>query len=652
MASNKDSHPNFTEQVINIPFRQPLAMDNEVSVKSLSDMVDPTGIEGTLVIPKQYTARQLSQDPTLVRPQRRVVIVAHGQSGHRNYIYQKLLSHSLATKNGLHVFRFDFRNCGNSQNVDTSNGLNTDAENTDLTVVANYLKIELGLLPAALVGHSRGSNACMMWTLGQQLKGSEGIFIPSLINCSGRFRTELIFQWYKENEPDLDFYSTRYIPVKARRFVDRKDTAGKPIEVVPYISRHEPISIASYDMDQIKYLRKDTQVLTIHGDKDDIINVKDAYLFDKALKGHHDLKIIKNSNHNYVSSDRSVIGGGGFEKNARSLVPELVEIITKYLSVDEENKRFQKQAEVIASTHVKTSEGNYIQLPRWQKQIKNVINFRDFGGYPVAEKKGIKRLWVKPGILYRCGKLDFADDNDKQAIADLGIKQVFDLRSNTELYPNKMGNSTGLFEGLPGSGIKTTHTPLFSEKEYNPEALARRFAAYAGNGFDKTYTEILTAGGLSGSFKLIFEWIRDHPGVPFLIHCSAGKDRTGILAMLILLLLSVEKDTIAHEYQLTTLGYASERNRILEAAKTGFFEERSEKQFQGMTVGGWANLLSSRYETMIETLALLENKFGGVYHYLENVVGLSHQDLMQIKTSLLYEGDRVEVQRTFYPSKI
>lgn len=648
-ASSSSSSSSFTEKVINIPFRHPLAFDNEVNVQGPNDVLPPTGIEGTLVIPAQYTSRQLADDPTLVRPQPRVVVIAHGQSGHRNYIYQKVLAHNLAAKNGLYTFRFDFRNCGNSQNVDSHNGLTTFAEHADLTVVFDYLVNKLGLLPAGIVGHSRGSQACMIWALEQQYLPN-GFFIPSIVNCSGRFRTELVFKWYAKSMPDRDLTTGEPFKMSARRFHNYKDKDGKPIEVEPYSASHEPFTIAGYEMTRLQYLRKDSHMLTLHGDNDDIIPVEDSYMFEELLKDQHTLRILHGANHNYVLSDRSTLGGGEAEK--KTVVPELVDIITKYLSIEEENKRFRKSAEVIGSTHVKDANGNWTQRPRWQKQIKGVINFRDFGGYPVQEKKGMKRLWIKPGILYRCGKLDGASDADKQAIADLGIKQVYDMRSGSELHPADTNNETGLFEGLPGSGIVTTHVPLFTDAQYNPEALARRFRDYAGNSFDKTYREILDAGVSSGNFKLMLEWIRDHPNTPFLFHCSAGKDRTGIFAMILLLLLGVDKDTIAHEYELTTLGYAPERERVIAASRAGQAVHKWDKKFTGITASGWANLLSSRYEVMVDTINMFEKKYGGARHFLKNVVGLKEEDLERIRSNLLYDGDLVEVQRTYYPSKL
>ncbi|VVT51044.1 uncharacterized protein SAPINGB_P002965 [Magnusiomyces paraingens] len=634
----KSDTPSYTEKIINIPFRHIYAMDNEHEAPSLGDNLPAAGIEGTLVIPAQHTLHTLNTDFTAVKPQRRVVVLAHGQSGHRNYVYQKLLARALAERNGLYTFRFDFRNCGNSQHVDSPNGLTTYAEHQDLTVVWDYLINKLGLVPAALVGHSRGAQACLNWVLSQQALPDGGVYIPTVVNCSGRYRTEMIFEWYKKNMPEF-WGAEKYFKVSNAR---RSKQGGVEKEETPYMARHEAITIAGYDMTQIKYLRRDTYVLTIHGDNDDIIPCEDAYLFADALAGHHELHILSGANHNYVVSTTSVVGDEEVGSR-RSLVPEVVDLIVDRLTIEKENERFHKQEATLGSTALGETP-----VARW-KTVEGVLNFRDFGGFPVREKHGLVRRWVRPGILYRCGSLDGVTEAGREQVKKLGIQQVFDFRSETELRPKNENTRDGLFDGPPG--VITTHEPLFSKVEYSPEALARRFAAYAANGFSKTYREILDAGARTGAFKRAFEWVRANPGSPFLFHCSAGKDRTGVFAMLVLLLLGVERDTIAHEYELTTVGYAPERERLLKMARDGEFAKhvKEHPQFKEMTIRGWEHLTSSRFDTMIETLDWFEKKYGGVRHYLVNIVGLAVEDLDAIRESLLYDGDPVEVRRTFYP---
>lgn len=598
----------FLEQDISIPFRHPFAMENEVD--------GGLGIRGTLVVPGE----QDSSEPNK-RCQNRVVVLCHGQGGHRNYIYHRVLAHRLAEDHGLYSFRFDFRNYGDSQNVDSPDGQTAQAEQADISVVMDYLVYEKELTLAAVVAHSRAVQATFTWALLQQTKsGQDGFFVPNIINCSGRHRTGMVLdfmrgveEWHDPNHNDF--------PQLVRRF-------GKKAEVNS--TRHEFVTISGYDMDLVKYLRPDTSVLTIHGDHDFIVPVDDAYIYNKLLKGRHTMKIIPGADHNYFLTTQSLKTEDENERRPNA-VNQVVDLISDFLSVENENKRFFK-----LHKHLPTGKTRFIPLP-------GVENLRDFGGFPVTRKRAGRRQWVKSGLLFRASKLDLIEN--PQTVADLGIKQVYDLRSQVELNPEKM-NSDGLFHA---SGVVTTHLPLFSTKAYSPQALAKRFGMYAQNAFSRTYSEILEAGAARG-FRDMFLWLRDHPDEGMLFHCSAGKDRTGIFAALVLLLLGVEPDTVAHEYELTTLGYASERNRIIEAARFGFFKTRPEPQFKNITVDGWATLLSSTYTTMMDTIGMLNRKYGGVEHYLINAVGLTREDLDVIRGNLLYDGEPIKVDRIGRPN--
>lgn len=590
----------FTEKDIKIPFRHPLAVENEIDPSLL-------GIQGTLVVPSKTCSENI-----LKHRQNRVVVLCHGQGGHRNYIYQKLLSQKLAIKHGLYVFRFDFRNNGESQDVDGSNGQTAQSEIIDIAVVAEYLTFTEKLRLAAMVGHSRAVQAIFAWALFEQTK-VDGLYVPVIINCSGRIRTGMVLNWMEDNIPN--WREKKLFQFPGRRFGKKAMLENTSAEF---------ISIAGYDTDLINYLRPESTVLSIHGNADNIVPVEDAYIYEKIFKERHTLKIIDNADHNYFLVNKTAQTADGRAPNA---VNEVVDIITDYLSIENSNARFLK-------FQGKLPNGQ----PRF-KSIDNVINFRDCGGFATRNKNRGKRQWVKPGILYRSGKLDGLTDG--APLKALGVQQIYDLRSTVELNANEPNG--GLFKS---PGITTIHAPLFSEKAYSPEALAKRFQSYANNGFEKTYSEILEAGALRW-FNDMFSFLRDHPNVPLLFHCSAGKDRTGIFAALVLLLVGVDPDLVCHEYELSTIGYAPEREKILEIAKTGFFEESDLIQYKSISMTGWEVLLSSRYETMSETIQMLERKYGGVEHYLRYAVGLSLEDIETIKKNLLYDGEVVKTNRVF-----
>ena len=77
------------------------------------------------------------------------------------------------------------------------------------------------------------------------------------------------------------------------------------------------------------------------------------------------------------------------------------------------------------------------------------------------------------------------------------------------------------------------------------------------------YRSIILTGDPT-AYCTIFKHLAEQKPEPMLIHCTAGKDRTGIICAMILLLAGVEKEVVAGEYSLTTGGLVEVRKRIIE----------------------------------------------------------------------------------------
>lgn len=108
--------------------------------------------------------------------------------------------------------------------------------------------------------------------------------------------------------------------------------------------------------------------------------------------------------------------------------------------------------------------------------------------------------------------------------------------------------------------------PIFKHTDYSPEALALRYQAYTSEdgteGFRRAYADILESG--APAYRRVFEHLRDRPCEACLVHCTAGKDRTGVLVALVLTLVGVEDEVIAREYALTELGLAQWKEIMIE----------------------------------------------------------------------------------------
>ncbi|EPQ59168.1 hypothetical protein GLOTRDRAFT_136110 [Gloeophyllum trabeum ATCC 11539] len=247
-----------------------------------------------------------------------------------------------------------------------------------------------------------------------------------------------------------------------------------------------------------------------------------------------------------------------------------------------------------------------------------VYNIRDLGGYPSSTSGVI----VRRGFVYRSGEISGITEDGKQQLKALGVTTVYDLRSDTEMekYNTPLPN-------IPG--IDIIHAPVFQKEDYSPEMMAKRYKLYASGkteAFMELYSQILDHGGVA--FGAILRHIRDRPNDALLFHCTAGKDRTGVIAAILLKLAGVDDEIVAEDYSLTRVGREPARAMVMaRLAKVSMFAENNEAAL---------NMFTCRHETMIAFLALLREKYGGPEAYVRQYIGLAGTDIEVIKRNLLY----------------
>lgn len=186
------------------------------------------------------------------------------------------------------------------------------------------------------------------------------------------------------------------------------------------------------------------------------------------------------------------------------------------------------------------------RAPRAPIDVAGLSNLRDFGGYPTRSGEMIPH-----GRLFRSAHLGRLSPAAKTDLGRLGLKTVIDLRGRIERLDNA-------FEPAGGSGMAVVSAPIepgsFTSMEtedgtaitaeMNRERILwiyRRFPNEAGKDFGAALEAVLSAAD-----------------APFLIHCTAGKDRTGFLAALILTLLDVDPERVMEDYLLTNAHWDQE----------------------------------------------------------------------------------------------
>ena len=193
-------------------------------------------------------------------------------------------------------------------------------------------------------------------------------------------------------------------------------------------------------------------------------------------------------------------------------------------------------------------------------QVEGILNFRDLGGYSISSRTDAKLLSVRRHLIFRCAEPSKITAAGVQTLRVLGVTTLFDLRSGPELEKQKARAPVVQIDG-----IRREFAPVFADKDYSPESIALRYKDYASTGtegFTRAYADILE--NAPPSYRRVLTHIRDYPEEACVIHCTAGKDRTGVLAALILALAGVDERTIAEEYALTDLGLAPLRPVILQ----------------------------------------------------------------------------------------
>lgn len=237
-------------------------------------------------------------------------------------------------------------------------------------------------------------------------------------------------------------------------------------------------------------------------------------------------------------------------------------------------------------------------LQPFQRYLKlaGCLNLRELGGYETTEGKQIK--WR---TLLRSDSLHGLPASSQQRLIDYGVKTIIDLRSSFELK-----EEYALSKRVE---IEYFNLPLIEEDARNIEESIK----------DKTLLELncFFLEEKSRAIKTILETIVTQQ-TPVIIHCAVGKDRTGIIIALLLAIAGVGITTIAEDY------YLSDDNLALLYAQL-----RSEAVREG-----YAHLLESPPQTMIDTFAYLDLHYGGINNYLENI-NLDREISNRLRTMLI-----------------
>lgn len=228
--------------------------------------------------------------------------------------------------------------------------------------------------------------------------------------------------------------------------------------------------------------------------------------------------------------------------------------------------------------------------------IKGAYNMRDLGGYKTKDNK-----YIKSGIIIRSGDMAQLTEEDLKYLSTLPLRTIIDFRDKFEkdAAPDKQPESLQTATWLPiGAGDLSNIQPE------NPEDIPQIM--------ENVYKTIIR--NFQNELKDFFRIVEDETKAPLLFHCSAGKDRTGIAAALLLSALGVDKNTILEDYMLSAEYIKGKYDYIV-------------KLYPSL-----APLTTVQLRYLEAALQTIDEEFGGMESYLKNTLEVNTDKLKSLYT--------------------
>lgn len=244
--------------------------------------------------------------------------------------------------------------------------------------------------------------------------------------------------------------------------------------------------------------------------------------------------------------------------------------------------------------------------------LKSVMNFRDIGGIPTSGNGRIKE-----GIIFRSATIDRISSKDANNLQELHIRTIIDLRAPGEVKKHRRSPGTIFTLSLPLDFQQTTRERL---RPYLYKKGTEKKLADISN---HLYLDILDAA--APVFRQIMELLLSGERTPILIHCQAGKDRTGIIVALILLALDTDRKLIVDDFLKSNdalLPYFKKMLIFRKIISFGFFPSR--KMLYVITV---------KQRNIDSIIDRIQNHYGGIEGYL-NSAGFDISRLKDIRAHL------------------
>lgn len=250
--------------------------------------------------------------------------------------------------------------------------------------------------------------------------------------------------------------------------------------------------------------------------------------------------------------------------------------------------------------------------------VRHAENMRELGGYKTKDGRRIAHH-----KLIRSAGINHIDTQDKKYLSEYGIKKVVDFRSIEERdsQPDQeIPEAENIF--LPIFPVEETKTASAS-----PKKMMRRMQ----NGEDaykqmvEVYKHFVIDDHVRGQYRKFFDLVLDNSGEKesLLFHCTAGKDRTGFGAMLLLSSLDVNQTTITKDYLAT--------NRYLKKAVEEVYKKAVNAGVPAESLTGIEDMMSAKKAYLQTSFKLIKEHYGTMMNFIHEGIGVTKQEIEDLK---------------------
>ncbi len=253
--------------------------------------------------------------------------------------------------------------------------------------------------------------------------------------------------------------------------------------------------------------------------------------------------------------------------------------------------------------------------------LEGTLNFRDIGGYHTADGRHVR--W---GRVFRSDALGKLTDADLTYLERLGVRLVCDFRDDIEAdrAPSRVPEHPDLrIERFPiGAGADSNDLQGQSDS-LTDLVLAGRLGTVTAETLGDLYVGMLESR--TGPLVGVLERVADPANHPLVFHCTAGKDRTGLLAAILLTVLGVDEATILEDYALTDRYRTPHR----------LAEVTPRLAEVGVDIDDVRPLFSADPAVLVRTFGAIEERYGSVPAFLTDKAGMDPATLQALRDALL-----------------